>query len=494
MKKQLALCIGNDDYKYSCLSKLKCAVNDANAIAEKLIKLNFDVIVQSNLDRKGMHEAVDDFENRLSEYDVALFYFAGHGFECNGKNLLMPVDLEAGDNGYREWMALQLDTVIAALEGKHNTNNLQTKIIILDACRQNPEARGDSARGFAPIFAPSGTIIAFSTSPGQLSLEAGDHGLYTQALLSSIDIPRIPVENMFKHVREILIANSSGRQVSWEHTSLIGNYFFNEDRIDGFSSYTPDALADNNYYFNPSNEIGNVVAKLKSYNYYIQNEAIRLIPALEFTSASANDIFVLGRNIYQAADGGAWDAGQFIKKLSAFGTIPDEAKIHLLSGMAYEIYFNSYGVLREKLKTACYLEILKHLENERYQMAKNFIVEKIRAESDLIIYQPCSEERIELHLCCAEIEKRDGDVIYKIYRIYFQGKNILYTQDGTEEMDADDFNWYVTSSLPDIKRTLSERLVAPPDMLIFTYDLEMKDNYYLVLPNDFSLRYRKKID
>ena len=97
MRKQIALCIGNDDYQFPCLNKLKCASNDAIAVSEKLKMLNFDVITHTNLDRNSMHSVVDDFEVQLSDYDVALFYYAGHGFESNGDNLLMPIDTDCLD-------------------------------------------------------------------------------------------------------------------------------------------------------------------------------------------------------------------------------------------------------------------------------------------------------------------------------------------------------------------------------------------------------------
>ena len=75
MRRQIALCIGNDDYQYSCLNKLECAVNDCNAIAEKLRTLNFYVKSYNNLDRDAMHTAVDDFEAQLPNYDIALYEF-----------------------------------------------------------------------------------------------------------------------------------------------------------------------------------------------------------------------------------------------------------------------------------------------------------------------------------------------------------------------------------------------------------------------------------
>ena len=131
MKKQIALCIGNDNYQFDCLNKLKCAVNDSQAIAEKLSMLNFEVYSLSNVNREQLFSAVSDFAKKLSNYDVALFYFAGHGFECNGDNYLMPIDTGSLEKGAIEWMATPLTYVIDALNGNIATNNVKTKIIIL---------------------------------------------------------------------------------------------------------------------------------------------------------------------------------------------------------------------------------------------------------------------------------------------------------------------------------------------------------------------------
>ena len=66
MRRQIALCIGNDDYQYSCLNKLGCAVNDCNAIAEKLRTLNFEVKSYNNLDRNAMHSIMPDTDSNAT--------------------------------------------------------------------------------------------------------------------------------------------------------------------------------------------------------------------------------------------------------------------------------------------------------------------------------------------------------------------------------------------------------------------------------------------
>ncbi len=488
MRKQIAICIGNNNYKYECLNKLKCAENDCQAMAEKLTTLNFDVQLYKNLNREEMHKVVDDFETALPEYEVALFYYAGHGFECNGNNLLMPIDTNGVDSGYRDWMALRLDYVIDALEGKRCENNLKTKIIILDACRQNSDGRGNTMHSFAPVFAPEGTIIAFSTSPGQKAIEVDEHGAYTNALLQSIDLPRIPIENMFKHVREILSAMTERRQISWEHTSLMGNYCFNEDRIDAFSFYSTDALADKNYYFSTTNPFSAIVEGLKSHDWYTQNPSVDNIITLSFDGVSTNDLFVLGRNIYQAATGGAWNAQGFVKEFSDCN-IPLEARQHILNGMVYEMYYNRNGKLRDIYKSSYYIDILRLLGREEFQISKNFISAKLSEETNRIIYIPSSENKIEIHLSSEKIEtKENGDVIHVIKAIYYQGVNVLYSADGKYEItEMEDFlsSAYNFSSL---KTELAKYLMAPPDMIMITIDVDDRPNHYFCLPLSFSLR------
>ena len=487
MRKQIALCIGNNDYQFDCLNKLECATNDCVAISEKLTNLNFDVLCYENADRTTMYRAIDDFETRLPEYDVALFYYAGHGFECNGHNLLMPIDTNGVDAGYREWMALDLDYLIAALEGKNHHNTLKTKIIILDACREDGSGRGTISRGFAPVFAPEGTIIAFSTSPGQKAIEHNGHGAYTSALLQSIDLPRVTIENMFKHVREILSAQTSGRQISWEHTSLMGNYCFNEDSIDAFAFYSSEALADRNYYFRTDNPLYEIVEQLKTHDWYIQNASIARLSSISFEFVSANDLFILGRNIYQAAAGGAWSAQRYVKDFSR-NTLDIDVKKHILSGMAFEMYFDRNGMLRQTFKNHNYIEILRLLENENFQMCKNFIATKLLDEPNRIIYIPASEEKIELHLQCEELEiKENGDILYNITAVYNQGTNVIFSADGLSPIDRQD--WY-SSAIPfaALRIELAKSLLAPPDMIILTSNIEDKSNHYFALPFNYSLR------
>ena len=83
----------------------------------------------------------------------------------------------------------------------------------------------------------------------------------------------------------------------------------------------------------------------------IQEEALKKITDINMLSVSANELFVLGRNIYRAANGNSYACHRFIEAFENNTNIPDEAKIHILNGMAFEIYYDSEGNLRQNMKT-----------------------------------------------------------------------------------------------------------------------------------------------
>ena len=106
----------------------------------------------------------------------------------------------------------------------------QTKvhIVILDACRIYPtNVRGGESLSIAPLMAPKGTMIAYSTSPNEPAIDTGfpNHSVYTGALLQFIE-EKIPVETLFKKVRATVFYQTKGKQTTWEHSCLIGDFYF----------------------------------------------------------------------------------------------------------------------------------------------------------------------------------------------------------------------------------------------------------------------------
>jgi len=102
-------------------------------------------------------------------------------------------------------------------------------MVILDACRDNPFARSfrSGSRGLASVEqAPSGTLVAYATSPGSTASDGtGSNGLYTEQLLQAMSEPGIKLEDVFKRVRVNVMDRSGGKQTPWEMSSVTGDFF-----------------------------------------------------------------------------------------------------------------------------------------------------------------------------------------------------------------------------------------------------------------------------
>jgi hypothetical protein len=226
-EKRLALVIGNADYVNGNI--LQNPVNDALAVKEALSEVGFKVMHYINADQRTMKKAMDEFGEQLKGYNIGLFYYAGHGIQVKGNNYLIPVDAQLKVEQDVEYDCIDAGRIL----GKMEAAGTETNIVILDACRNNPFERQWGGRaagqgnGLAFMSAPSGSIIAYATSPGKTASDgAGKNGLYTSALLQFIKIPGLSIEEFFKNVRTTVEKNSNRTQTPWESTSLKGNFYF----------------------------------------------------------------------------------------------------------------------------------------------------------------------------------------------------------------------------------------------------------------------------
>jgi hypothetical protein len=224
-EKRLALIIGNSDYIYG--GSLTNPVNDAKAMATVLKKVGFEVMEYENLTQPDMKKAIDEFGNKLYGYDVGLFYYAGHGIQSDGFNYLIPVEAQLMAYEDVEYDCVRADRILSKMEYASTNVN----VLILDACRDNPFerkwSRAAAGKGLAFMDAPSGSLVAYATSPGRTAADgAGKNGLYTEALLKYIQERGLQIEEVFKNVRREVESKSGGQQTPWESTSLKGYFYF----------------------------------------------------------------------------------------------------------------------------------------------------------------------------------------------------------------------------------------------------------------------------
>lgn len=219
---RVALVIGNANYQNGLLRN---PVNDARAVAARLEKVGFKVLLRENLTREGMHQSISAFGKQLKQGGVGLFYYAGHGMQIKGRNFLIPVDADIQHEDDIEFRGMDANLVLSRMDAAHNRVNL----LVLDACRNNPFARNarSASAGLAQMDAPKGTLIAFSTAPGALAKDGeGPNSVYTRHLVEKLAMPAMPVEQVFKEVRIAVTKETGDRQIPWESSSLMGDFYF----------------------------------------------------------------------------------------------------------------------------------------------------------------------------------------------------------------------------------------------------------------------------
>jgi uncharacterized caspase-like protein len=226
-EKRVALVLGNSAYQN--VAPLSNPVNDGAVIAAKLKEAGFDAVdSRHDLPAAETRRALRDFADAARDADIAVVYYAGHGMEVDGTNYLIPVDarLERDTDVYDE--ALSLDRVLVAVEPAK-----QLRLVILDACRDNPFARVMKrtvasraiGAGLAKIEPTSpNTLIAYSAKAGSTALD-GDakNSPFTLALANHLTTPGLDVRKAFGFVRDDVLKTTGNRQEPFVYGSLGGN-------------------------------------------------------------------------------------------------------------------------------------------------------------------------------------------------------------------------------------------------------------------------------
>jgi hypothetical protein len=229
-ERRVALVIGN--VNYTSVNPLKNPANDASGIADTLRRLGFEVTLATDLDKANFEQKVQTFANSLPGASVAVFYYAGHGMQVDGRNYLVPVDARINDEADLPFELVSIDIVMQRLAHHRITN-----IVILDACRDNPlgeklsKKLGDRSKavgqGLAPVSTGYATVVSFSTGPNQTALDGdGEHSPYTGALLQRIPSENVEVLEMLRRVINDVRDATNKEQEPWVHFSLADHFYF----------------------------------------------------------------------------------------------------------------------------------------------------------------------------------------------------------------------------------------------------------------------------
>ena len=212
-------------------------INDARLVAETLRGMGFEVMLRENLGLRDFKAVMRQFVSRMENEDgSALLYYAGHGVQIEGRNYLLPVDVGIGDEYEVRDESVDLEETLMSRLGK---SRKRERIIILDACRDNPfrqvkqASRGVGPRGFAQMGSDEkGTLIVYSTSPGHTAEDGtGRNSIFTQHFAQEIQKEGIEVGQALRSVFNQVNAKTQGRQTPWYNSSLLGDFYFKPPNV-----------------------------------------------------------------------------------------------------------------------------------------------------------------------------------------------------------------------------------------------------------------------
>jgi uncharacterized caspase-like protein len=226
-EKRVALVIGNSAYLK--VAKLSNPTKDSAAVAAMLRAAGFDS-VESRLDvsANDMRKMLREFAAKTRDADVAVVYYAGHGIELDGANYLIPVDAALETDGDVLDEAVALDRVLFAVEPAR-----QLRLVILDACRDNPFAKTMKrtmasravGRGLAKVEPTSpNTMIAFAAKAGSTASDGdGENSPFAAALVRHLPKPGLDLRRAFGFVRDDVLKNTGNKQEPYVYGSLGGD-------------------------------------------------------------------------------------------------------------------------------------------------------------------------------------------------------------------------------------------------------------------------------
>lgn len=224
--RRVALVIANETY--SGIDRLQTPVSDGRLLGSELASMGYVVDLETNRTRAQMASDLARFSKAAAGARVAVFYYAGHGFEVGGENYLIPVDVanvRALDQDRARTVGVPLRYVLM----RAGEGDPQTLVALLDACRTTPARGGNVVRSFAAERAATGRFIAFSAAAGGEALDSMralgqpiDHSPFAYYLAQRITDPKSSIVEVLQQVQTDVATATGGAQRPWFTSGLVG--------------------------------------------------------------------------------------------------------------------------------------------------------------------------------------------------------------------------------------------------------------------------------
>ena len=218
-RRKVALTIGVANYQKA--HPLRNPLRDVGEVSKRLQEIGFDTVRVENTTREQADHSIKDFISRSKNADIALIYYSGHGLQIDGENYIVPTDFDPDKSDITDQL-ISVSRLLDSLNAR-----AKVKIILLDACRDNPFAdilknsRHNFAvsKGLAPFKAASlsdpayGLIVGYATQPNDVANDGtGVTSPYAAGLLQATLSPDEDFNLSLVKAARIVVAQTNGVQ------------------------------------------------------------------------------------------------------------------------------------------------------------------------------------------------------------------------------------------------------------------------------------------
>src|SRR6516165_9636500 len=223
-ERRVALIIGNSNYQNAPI--LPNPERDARGIADMFQKAGYEIVTTAfNVGNLDFKSTIRKFEDTVTDADIAVIYYAGYGLNIHGTNYLIPIDAKLTSDRDANDETITLEQLV---ESVHSAKRL--RVIIIDACRDNPFARimkterMASFSGLAAVEPNSiDTLIAYAAKSGTTAQDGGgDHSPFAAALITNLFVPGLDIRLAFGRVRDEVLKKTGLIQEPFGYGSLGG--------------------------------------------------------------------------------------------------------------------------------------------------------------------------------------------------------------------------------------------------------------------------------
>jgi hypothetical protein len=228
-------------------------------------------------------------------------------------------------------------------------------------------------------------------------------------------------------------------------------------------SYADNAKADVDFPLPKGKVVSEVIRAMKSHNWGTQSPAVVKLLEADWSKISADEAFVLGRNVYQCACGYERKAFAVLSDLRReLAALPEERALDFLNGMLFEVYFNCAGEFRgRKLKARCLSELLALQTVKKFAPSIAFIRRSLEPYASSVLCMPNTEP--EIVSVALMIREADPPTVRSLQ---VKGRELLASVPEPDELGARLWSLsYQSFTVNELRQQLSEEWGVPPDQL-----------------------------